>query len=127
MPQVKVELAEGKTLKELQDLQKTILDAVVDALKLPKDDRNIRVIEYKKELFQMKDPYEILIEITLFSGRTKETKKLLYQSIVNNIQKSLGIVREKVFIILNEQQQENWGVRGGIPANEIKLNFKVDI
>jgi len=32
-----------------------------------------------------------------------------------------------VFIVLNEQPRENWGIRGGIPASEIGLGFKVDI
>jgi hypothetical protein len=29
--------------------------------------------------------------------------------------------------MLNEQVLENWGIRGGIPADEVQLGFKVDL
>jgi phenylpyruvate tautomerase PptA (4-oxalocrotonate tautomerase family) len=111
----------------LLKLKELVMNAVVDALQLPADDRNIRICEYKPELFNMKSPYEILVEITMFSGRTTETKKKLYQNITSSLEQNEICSKQNVFIVLNEQPQENWGVRGGIPANEVKLNFKVDI
>lgn len=127
MPLVKIELPEGRTLDFLLKLKELVMDAVVDTLQLPTDDRNIRIIEFRPELFEMKAPYEMIIEITLFAGRTIETKKKLYQAIVTQLELNGLFGKEKVFIVLNEQPQENWGVRGGIPANEVKLNFKVEI
>ena len=125
MPLVKIELPEGRNKEVLVNLQKIVMDSVVSALALPEDDRNIRLIEYKPEFFSMKKPYEILIEISLFKGRTLDTKKLLYQTITENLQE-IGIKKEQIFILLNEQPLENWGVRGGIPASEIKLDFEVE-
>jgi Tautomerase enzyme. len=104
-----------------------VMDSIVESLRLLEDDRNIRIIEYKTALFQMKHPYEIIIEITMFSGRSKATKKKLFQLIVDNLFNSLKIEKDKIFIVLNEQPMENWGVRGGIPANDIKLDFEVEI
>jgi phenylpyruvate tautomerase PptA (4-oxalocrotonate tautomerase family) len=127
MPTVKIELQQGYEPNSLLILRDAVMDAVIEALQLPNADRNVRILEYKPEFFKMKAPYEILIEITLFSGRTKETKKRLYQTIVNNIELRLGIDKSKIFIILNEQPLENWGVRGGLPADEIPLDFKVEI
>ena len=127
MPVVKIELKEGRDISILLKMKELVMDAVVAALQLPSDDRNIRICEYKPELFDMKTPYEILVEITLFSGRTLETKKKLYQNIVELLQKNGICSKENVFIVLNEQPQENWGIRGGIPANQIMLNFKVEI
>ncbi|MFZ4855620.1 MAG: tautomerase family protein [Desulfuromonadaceae bacterium] len=127
MPLVKVELARGKEVASLQILLSTVMDTVKEALKLPEDDRNIRLIEHDPAYFTMKAPYNLLIEITLFSGRSTETKRNLYKSIVNSLHDNLGIDRESVFIVLNEQPLENWGVRGGIPASEVDLGFKVDI
>lgn len=126
MPLVKIELAKGRNNETLLKLKDLVMNSVVEALELPDDDRNIRLIEYEPEFFSMKNPYEILIEITLFSGRTKETKKKLFQTIVQKLS-TIHIEKENVFIILNEQPLENWGVRGGIPANEIKLDFQVTI
>ena len=103
------------------------MDSVVEILQLPADDRNVRLIEHQPELFQMKPPYEILIEISLFTGRTKETKRKLFQTIVDRLESNVLIDKNKVFIVLNEQPAENWGVRGGIPADELDLGFKVKI
>jgi phenylpyruvate tautomerase PptA (4-oxalocrotonate tautomerase family) len=75
----------------------------------------------------MRPPYEVLIEISMFLGRTKDTKKKLYQTIVNSLEKNGLIEKEKVLITLNEQPLENWGIRGGISADEIDLGFNVKI
>ncbi len=127
MPLVKIELKEGRELSTILKIKELVMDAVIEALQLPADDRNIRVCEYKPELFSMKSPYEILVVITMFSGRTVDTKKKLYQLITVKLEQNGICSKENVFIVLNEQALENWGVRGGIPANEVKLNFKVEI
>jgi Tautomerase enzyme. len=127
MPTVKIELSEGRKRQTLLCLRDAVMDSVVKILKLPSNDRNIRLIEYKQDLFQMKPPYEILIEISMFSGRTKETKKKLYQTIVERLEIDCSIEKEKILIILNEQPLENWGARGGIPADEMELGFKVNV
>ncbi len=127
MPTVKIELKQGRDNKSLIEIRDTVMDSVVESLKLPSDDRNIRVIEYQSDLFLMKPPYEILIEISMFKGRTKDTKRRLYQIIVNNLESKGLIEKEKVLITLNEQLLENWGGRGGIPADEMDLSFQVDI
>ena len=103
------------------------MDSVVESLKLPTDDRNVRLIEYEADFFQMKPPYEILIEISMFIERTKDTKRKLYQTIVSKLESQCLIDKKKVFIVLHELPLENWGVRGGIPANEIDLNFTVNL
>ena len=127
MPTVKIELSEGKDRQTLLCLRDAVMDSVVEILKLPSNDRNIRLIEYQQDFFQMKPPYEILIEISMFSGRTKETKKKLYQTIVEQLERNCSIKKEKILIILNEQPLENWGGRGGISADEMDLGFKVNV
>jgi len=32
-----------------------------------------------------------------------------------------------IFIVLHEVPMENWGIRGGIPASEVNLGFKVNV
>ena len=127
MPTVKIELLKGRDKPDLIKIRDLVLDAVVESLKLKSNDRNIRLIEYEEGFFQMKPPYEVLIEISMFTGRTKETKRKLYQTIVKKLENSGLVNKETVFIILNEQPLENWGVKGGIPADEIDLGFKVNI
>jgi len=127
MPLVKIEIVEGVDRQSLLKIKEVVMNAVVESLLLPLDDRNIRLSEYKSDFFEMKKPYEMLVEITLFLGRTKETKRKLFLNVVNSLESNGLMTKEKVFIVLNEQPLENWGVRGGIPADEIKMNFKVDL
>jgi len=127
MPLVKIELQQGRDKKTVLELRDTVMDAVIEALKVPPDDRNIRLFEYQADLFQMKPPYEVIIEITMFAGRTKETKKRLYQAVTGKLAAAGIIEREKVFIVINEIPAENWGIRGGFPADEIELGFKVNM
>ena len=126
MPLVKIELAK-KEPSFLQALMKETMDCIREVLGLLPDDRNIRVIAHDPALFRMKPPYEMIVEITMFSGRTKETKKKLYRQLVDRLHKKLGIARETVFIVINEQPLENWGIRGGKGADEFDLGFKETI
>ena len=127
MPLVKVEIEKGHNRDFLISLIESTMDCVQKILKLPSDDRNIRLTEYDKGVFQMKPPYRLIIEISMFSGRTLDTKRELYLLIVNTLQNKLGIDKSEVFIFINEQPKDNWGIRGGTPASEIDLGFKVEI
>lgn len=127
MPLVKVEIEKGQNRDFLISLIESTMDCVQKILKLPSDDRNIRLTEYDKGLFLMKPPYRLIIEISMFSGRTLDTKRELYLLIVNTLQNKLGIDKSEVFIFINEQPKDNWGIRGGTPASKIDLGFKVEI
>jgi phenylpyruvate tautomerase PptA (4-oxalocrotonate tautomerase family) len=127
MPTVNIELLIGRDKQALIKIRDLVMDSVVESLQLPPDDRNIRVIEYHPDMFQMKPPYEMLIEISMFVGRTKGTKRKLYQTIVGKLDANRLIDKDKVLITLNEQPAENWGIRGGIPADDIDLEFKINI
>jgi phenylpyruvate tautomerase PptA (4-oxalocrotonate tautomerase family) len=127
MPTVKIELATGKDHQSLIRMKDLVMEAMIESLQLPFNDRNIRIVEYAPGMFEMKPPYEILIEISMFSGRTKETKKKLFQAITANLEANGLAGKETVLITLNEQPLENWGVRGGVPADELDLGFKINI
>lgn len=127
MPLTKIELAQGYDVEKLITLQTVVMDCIVACLQLPDDDRNIRLIEYPSYAFSMKKPYKVIVDITLFKGRSIESKKQLYLELVSKVSAMLNINKESVFIVLNEVEMENWGVRGGIPANEVNMDFKIEI
>jgi phenylpyruvate tautomerase PptA (4-oxalocrotonate tautomerase family) len=127
MPTVKIELLAGREKQTLIKIRDTVMDSVVETLQLPTDGRNVRLIEYQPDLFQMKPPYEILIEISMFAGRSKQIKRALYKTIVDRLQFQGLADKEKVLIMLNEQALENWGGRGGIPADEMELGFSENV
>ena len=66
------------------------------------------------------------VEIKMFSGRSIEAKRALYRSVVHNLV-ALGVPATEIKIILSEVPAQNWGLRGGLPASEIDLGFKVDV
>lgn len=129
MPLAKIEVRKSWPTEQVQAIIEAIYLAQLVALKLPAHDRQIRYIEHRPEYFHVppgKTENYTLVEITLFAGRTIEAKRELYQAIVRNLG-ALGIAPDDVFIVLNEVALENWGIRGGIPAAEVDLGFKVDI
>lgn len=127
MPLIKIEIEKGNNKAFLKSLMKIVMDSVQKILMLPADDRNIRLMDYERDFFSMKPPYKIIVEISMFSGRTIETKRLLYQTITEKLNELIGVNKDAIFILINEQPKENWGVRGGKPASEVDLGFKVEI
>lgn len=129
MPVTRIEARRTRTRDEVQALIEAVYTAQREALRLPEWDRQIRYTEYHSDFFQIipgrTDNY-VLVEITLFSGRSLDTKKSLYQNIVQRLGQ-LGISETDVTIILYEVPAENWGIHGGLPASEVDLGFKVDI
>lgn len=67
----------------------------------------------------------IIIEISMFEGRSKETKKSLIRSIFVRFEEDLGISPQDVEITIHETPKENWGIRG-LPGDELSLPYKVE-
>ena len=129
MPLVKVSLIKGRSKEEKEALLEAIHSALRAAFKIPENDRNLRVYEFEPDNFDLADEKTkdyTLIEMDVFPGRSLEAKRNLYRLIVENL-KSLGIQPGDVFITLKEIPLDNWGVRGGVPASEIDLGFKLDV
>lgn len=130
MPIVKIEMRAGKPA----DYKKAILDgvhqALVTAFKIPDYDRNQKIYEFTPENMEIptnRTPDYIVIEIMVFQGRSLDAKRSLYRNIVTELSTRTGINGDDIAIILLEIPLENWGVRGGKPASEIDLGFKVNV
>lgn len=129
MPLVKLSMIEGRTREEKHAVADAVHAALVESFKIPAYERNIRIEEHKEEDYLLppgRSEKYILVEITAFSGRTVDAKRLLYKNIVGNL-KSMGVDPLDIFIIVCEEPLENWGIRGGIPACDLDLGFKVDV
>ena len=115
MPLVKINLLKGKT----DEYKKTIFDCVhqglIEALGISDWDRFQRIIEFDRSDFEMpaeKSDNFMIIELTIFPGRTKEQKKSAIEIITSKLVTALSIAPEDVFIIINEPPLENWGMGG---------------
>lgn len=129
MPEVRIEIREGRSASEKKVLLEAVHSALVEALRIPEQDRIQRLYELPADHFEIppdKTDLFTLVEITMFPGRSLEAKRRLYQAIVRNLEK-LGIGPNDIFIVLYELAMENWGVRGGQPASEVDLGFEVNV
>ena len=129
MPLAKIEVRRSRPASEVKALIDAVYQAQREALKVPEGDRQIRYIEHKAEHFAVppgKTENYTLVEITLFPGRSLDAKRILYRSIVRRFGE-LGIAPTDIFIVLNEPPLDNWGIRGGVPASEVDIGFKLNV
>ncbi len=129
MPLVKIEVRKTWQPEQVQAMIDAVYRAQREALKIPEHDRQIRFIEHGPEHFHIppgKSENYTLIEIALFAGRSLEAKRALYQAIVRNLG-VLGIAPDDIFIVLHEVPLDNWGIRGGVPASEVDLGFRIEV
>lgn len=105
--------------------------AISEALGAPAEDPSVRLIEYPPEHFLIPYPERhsdryTLVEVTMFAGRSLETKRRLYEGIVGALA-GFDVPPGDVLIVLHDPPMESWGVEGGRPASEVDVGFKVDI
>jgi Tautomerase enzyme len=108
---------------------KAVQAALLSSLKLPDDDRDIVLDVYEADTRIVptgRSEHYTRIEIMMFSGRSMDAKRLLYRTLVANLSE-LGVPANEIKIVLIEVPAENSGLRGGLPASEIDLGFKVDV
>lgn len=115
MPVVSVSMLKGKT----PEYKKTVLDCIheglLDSIGIEDWDRFQRIIEFEKEDFEKPDFKSddfMIIEISLFPGRTKELKGKLIEAVTGNLKARLSVEPTDVFILINEPPLENWGIGG---------------
>jgi phenylpyruvate tautomerase PptA (4-oxalocrotonate tautomerase family) len=130
MPVVKIEMRAGKPAQYKKALLDGVHQALVAAFKIPDYDRNQKIYEFTQENMEIpsnKTADCIVIEITAFQGRSMAAKKNLYKNIVDELTARTGISGDDITVILHEVPMENWGVRGGKPASEVDIGFKVKV
>jgi len=114
--------SEGKVLEAVQA-------ALVSALRIPEKDRDVVIDTYDETtriVMTGRSQRYTRVEVTLFAGRSMDAKKALYQAVVANLAE-LGVPETEVKTTLIEVSTENWGLRGGYPASELDLGFKIDV
>jgi 4-oxalocrotonate tautomerase len=122
MPLVQISLAEGKSDEYRKEIGAIVHQSMVDTINCPPMDRFQIIREIAKENFIYTPEYLgvrysndlIIIQITLNEGRTVELKQALYRSIVEGLQKNIGLSPSDVMINLVEVKKENWSFGNGI-------------
>jgi phenylpyruvate tautomerase PptA (4-oxalocrotonate tautomerase family) len=122
MPLVRVDLKKQQDPTYAKRIGQQIYAALRSAIGVPEND-NFQVLAEHDEQHFIFDPQYlgiqrsdglVVIQITLSEGRTLEQKKLLYKTIVENLNTQLAVRLEDVFINLVEVKKENWSFGNGI-------------
>jgi phenylpyruvate tautomerase PptA (4-oxalocrotonate tautomerase family) len=128
MAQIKIYGVGTHLIPIRKELSNIIHSCVVDALRFPADKRAHRFFPLDPENFfypaGRTDRYTI-IEISMFEGRTIETKKKLIQLLFERIHAAVGISATYFEITISETPKHNWGLHG-LPGDEVSLNYKVE-
>ncbi len=110
-------------------LSDVIHSCVVDALAFPQEKRFHRFFPLEAEDFYYppdRTPRYTIIEISMFEGRTVETKKHLIRLLFERIHGQLKINPSDLEITITETPKHNWGFRGQ-PGDEVGLSYKVEV
>jgi len=131
MPSVLIEVRRKYNAAQEVAIMEAVHAALREAFKILPEDRHIRLIAHESHRFmcppQREKPDRYThISIDAFEGRSLEAKRKLYQGIVGRLE-HLGIPPDHIKILLREIPRENWGIRGGCPASEVDLGYKIDV
>ncbi|BAY74548.1 4-oxalocrotonate tautomerase [Nostoc linckia NIES-25] len=110
-------------------LSNIIHDCAIEILQLPPDKRFHRFFPLDDSDFYYppdRSNNYLIIEISMFEGRSVETKKQLINHLIQNIHEKLNISFTDIEITIFETPKHNWGIRG-LPGDELILNYKVEV
>ncbi|MCA9887013.1 MAG: tautomerase family protein [Anaerolineae bacterium] len=110
-------------------LSDIIHSCLVDTFAIPQEKRFQRFFALDAADFiyppERSEQY-IIIEISMFEGRSVASKKTLFRLLFERLHEQLHISPQDVEITITETPRHNWGIRG-LPGDELQLNYKVDI
>ena len=112
---MKIEIVKGKTLEYKKTLLQAVHDALENTLHIPDWDRFQRLYELEEDYFERSESKTnqfTMIELTLFPGRDRETKRAVIKEITKLLEERLNITPTDVFIVIQEPPLENWGMGG---------------
>ncbi len=125
-----VRITTGKWAEGLEiELMEAVQSALVSAFNIPESERDV-VLDLYEESRRLvshgrSDRYT-RVEILGIAERSLNAKRVLFKTIVENLL-SVGVPKSETRIVLMEPPADSWGVKGGIPASEVDLGFKIDV
>lgn len=131
MPATLVEVRRSYTPAEEAAILDAVHEALVDAFRIPVQDKTLRLIAHEPHRFtcppgKAKPEAFTLVSIDAFTGRSLDAKRALYRAIVERLE-PLGIPNDHVTIILREHPTANWGIRGGQAGCDVEIGFTIEV
>lgn len=118
MPAVSVSIFRKRTKAQKQVVLNAVRNAVLTAFEMENKGYSIRLQQYEPCDFLLppgKDRDFILVELSIFCGRTDSRKRALYR-LISEYLEGAGENGKHVTVILHEPHMENWGIAGGYMA-----------
>lgn len=110
-------------------MSEVIHSCIIDGLKFPADKKFQRFFPMNSEDFYYPngrtEKYTI-IEVSIFEGRSVETKKEFIRLVYKRFREQLDILENDIELTIFETPKFNWGIRG-LPGDELTLNYKVNV
>ena len=128
MAQIKIYGTRAHLDRVRDRLSDIIHEAAMAVLGLPEDKRFHRFLALEPADFKHpadRGPGYTIIEISMFEGRSAETKKALLHRLMAEIAAGLGLPPNDIEITIVETPQANWGIRGRT-GDELDLSYKVE-
>lgn len=128
MPSTRIETRAGWIGERYAALIDAVQRALVEGIRIPEHDRDIRVLEYPPHAFAPPDGRGegyMVIEISMFSGRSPEARRRLYAALVRELA-AFGLAATDIKVIIHDVPRENWGLRGQSAA-DIDLGFRIEV
>lgn len=110
-------------------LSAVIHSCVVEALQIPPEKRFQRFFPLAADDFLYpadRTARYTIIEISLFEGRSVETKRHLIELLFDRLAREVGITPNDVEITIFETPKHNWGIRG-TTGDQLTLNYRVEV
>lgn len=129
MPQVVIHMRKGRTPAQKKAILDAVHAAIVEGFKTPETDRFQRIVEYDPEDFEVsagRSPDFLLVEMTVFPGRSLEAKRVLYKSLARRLD-GMGLNPAEHMVVVRENPLTDWGIRGGQAACDVDLGYKLDV
>ncbi len=128
MPCVRIATGKWAVGSEMK-LIEAVQSALVSAFRIPEWDRDLVLDLYdenRRIVSTGRSERYTRIEIIGIAARSMDAKRSLFKSIADNLE-AAGVPRTETRIFLVEPPADNWGIKGGLPASEADLGFKVDV
>lgn len=128
MPSSRFETRAGWIAGRHAELIDAIQGALVEGIRIPPEDRCVRVLEYPEHAMAVPPGrgarYSVL-EITLFKGRSLEAKRRLYAALAAALA-GFEVLASDLKVVLVETERENWSVNG-VALSDVDIGFRIDV
>lgn len=124
MPLVYISLLKGKSREHVRAISDGVHQALVEAYKVPADDRFHLIRQYERDELVFDRDYlgvhrtddVVFIHIIAGDWRDTPTKKALYKAIADRLSEDPGLRREDVQVIISSNRKDEWSFGNGIAS-----------